>query len=93
MIRTQIQLTEEQHQAMKEMAADKGVSMAKLIRESVATYLTTVNQPGMGEIRQRAMALAGKYHDIYGATDVAVNHDKYLAEIYAEVGSYDNNLD
>ena len=84
MIRTQIQLTEEQHRALKELAASQKISIARLIRESVATYLTTVNQPGMGEIRQRAMALAGKYHDIHGATDVSVNHDKYLAEIYAD---------
>ncbi|MBU1660579.1 MAG: ribbon-helix-helix domain-containing protein [Chloroflexi bacterium] len=84
MIRTQIQLTEEQHRALKELADSRQVSVAKLIRESVATYLTTANKPSMEKIQQRAMSLAGKYHDIDGATDVSVNHDKYLAEIYAD---------
>ncbi len=84
MIRTQIQLEEEQYKRLKEMSAEKGVSMARLIRESVDTYLVTINEPSKEELRRRAMGIVGIAHDIDGATDVAENHDKYLDEIYGQ---------
>ena len=84
MIRTQIQLEEEQYKKLKEMSAEKGVSMARLIRESVEAYLVTINKPSKEEIRRRALEIVGIAHDIEGATDVAENHDKYLAEIYGQ---------
>lgn len=82
MIRTQIQLKEDQYKRLKEMSADKGVSMAHLIRESVEAYLVTINEPSKEELRRRALEIVGKYRDIDGATDVSENHDKYLEEIY-----------
>ena len=47
MVRTQIQLTEEQARRLKALAAEQGVSMAELIRRSVDTVLN-------GERRQEA---------------------------------------
>ncbi len=82
MIRTQIQLEEEQYKRLKEMSEEKGISMAHLIRESVDQVLQISETEKMDELRQFAISIAGKYHDIEGATDVAENHDKYLAEIY-----------
>jgi len=35
MVRTQVQLTEEQAAAVRRMAADEGVSMAEVIRQAV----------------------------------------------------------
>lgn len=82
MIRTQIQLTEEQHQALKELAASQKISMARLIRESVAQYLNTSETKEMDELRQYAISIAGKYHS--GHTDISINHDEYLAEAFAD---------
>jgi hypothetical protein len=36
------------------------------------------------ERRRRLMSIVGIAQDITGATDVSVNHDHYLEEIYAE---------
>ncbi len=82
MIRTQIQLTEEQHRALKELADSRQVSVARLIRESVAQYLNTSETMEMDGLRQYAISIAGKYHS--GKTDISINHDEYLAEAYAD---------
>jgi len=93
MIRTQIQLEEKQHRVLREMAAEYNVSMATLIRQSVDRFIETEAKPSREELRQRAMDMAGKYHDIEGKTDVSINHDKYLAEIYAYVKGADDDID
>ena len=93
MIRTQIQLEEKQHRVLKEMAAEYKVSVATLIRQSVDLLIEKEAKPSQDELRQRAMAMAGKYRDIEGATDVSVNHDKYLEEIYAYVKGADDDID
>jgi metal-responsive CopG/Arc/MetJ family transcriptional regulator len=90
MIRTVIQLTEEQMKALKELAKARHVSVAKLIRESVATYVAKApKEQTMEEKRRRALSAIKyieehpeEFRDIEGKTDVSVNHDKYLAEIY-----------
>ena len=90
MVRTMIQLTEEQMKALKALAKSRKTSVAKLVRESVAQYIVAVpTELSYEERRRRALEFvkqikAGKIvaHDIEGKTDVAVNHDKYLAEIY-----------
>jgi hypothetical protein len=93
MIRTQIQLTEEQYKYLREKAAENKVSMAALIRQGVELLVSQDTKPDHTELVRRAKALAGKYKDIYGAMDVARNHDKYLAEIYAEVCDGNEDLD
>jgi hypothetical protein len=79
MIRTQIQLTEEQAGKAKRLAAERGVSMAEVIRE-------LIDRAPEGDDRAerfaRAIAVAGTGHDIEGKTDVAERHDEYLADIY-----------
>ena len=83
MVRTQIQLTEEQSQQLKSIAHAQDVSVAELIRRSVDLYLQTHVDRSYEEQKQRALEVVGKYaSDI---EDTSVNHDKYLAEIYAEV--------
>ncbi len=84
MIRTQIQLEEVQYKKLKEMSVEREVSMAHLIRESVAAYLVKINKPSPEELRQRALGIIGIAQDIEGATDVAENHDHYLEEIYGQ---------
>jgi predicted DNA-binding protein len=82
MIRTQIQLTEEQSRALKSLAARRGVPVAELIRQSVDNFIRSSVGLDDLERRRRAMTAAGRFHS--GKSDVAVNHDDYLAEAYAE---------
>ena len=90
MVRTMIQLTEEQMKALKALAKARKTSVAKLVRESVEQYiLTAPTELSYEEKRKRALEFIKKIesgefkaHDIEGKTDVSVNHDKYLAEIY-----------
>ena len=92
MIRTQIHLTEDQHKFLREKAAEYHISMAELIRRSVNLFAEQQVGPSREELKRRALSI-GAYHDIEGATDVSINHDKYLAEIYAEIGGNDDDLD
>ncbi|OQY28633.1 MAG: hypothetical protein B6I38_09010 [Anaerolineaceae bacterium 4572_5.1] len=82
MIRTQIQLEEKQYKCLKEMAAEYNVSMATLIRQSVDMLIEKEEKPSREELKKRALAVVGIARDIDGATDVSVNHDKYLDEAY-----------
>ena len=79
MIRTQIQLTEEQAAALKRRAASTGVSMATLIREGVDRVLSDEGS-SRRRLRQRALSVAGSFRDREGATDVSRRHDDYLAD-------------
>ncbi|MDO9349148.1 MAG: CopG family transcriptional regulator [Anaerolineales bacterium] len=88
MIRTMVQLTEEQLKALKELAKARKTSVAKLVRESVAQYIVIAEKASDREEKRRRalefieMMKKEPFHDKDGATDVSVNHDKYLAEIY-----------
>lgn len=89
MVRMMVQLTEEQVRALKALARSRKVPVAKLVRESVAAYVTsTAKDPE--RLKKKRRALAGletirkaKFRDIEGKKDLAVNHDKYLDEMYA----------
>ena len=61
MIRTQIQLTDEQSKRLKAMASDEGVSVAELIRRSVDQYTQGHQQPDREELIRRSFAVIGKY--------------------------------
>ena len=77
MIRTQIQLTEEQARALHELATRRGISLAELVRQGVERILAESEQR---EKRQRALAVLGRY-DV-GPSDVSTDHDRYLSEDY-----------
>jgi ribbon-helix-helix CopG family protein len=90
MVRIMVQLTEEQVKALKEMSKARKTPVAKLVRESVAQYIVTApKELSYEEKRQRALKFIRQlkdgtvqYRDIEGKTDVSVNHDDYLDEIY-----------
>lgn len=78
MVRTQVLLTEEQARAVKEIAAERGTSMAEVIRESVARLLEERERKDRWA---RSMEIIGKFSS--GLTDVSEKHDDYLAEAYS----------
>jgi hypothetical protein len=84
MVRTQIQLTEEQSTNLRQLAEQENISVAELIRRSVDHYLQKRRGFSEEERKQRLLSVIGIGNS--GVTDLGVNHDKYLAEIYAEVG-------
>lgn len=82
MIRTQIQLTEEQAQRLKTLAAEQGKSVAELIRQSVDEIIKRTGRVSADERRRRAIAAAGHFRS--GQVDISTNHDSYLAETYQQ---------
>ena len=89
MVRTMVQLTEEQIKALKALAKTRKTSVANLVRESVTAYVTTTAQ-APERIKKKRRALAGlqkikkaKFRDVAGKKDLSVNHDKYLEDIYS----------
>lgn len=78
MVRTQIQLTEEQYRQLKKRAAAEGVSMAELIRNGVERFLRIPGGLTDDELRAGARRLMGKFRS--GESDIARRHDDYLAE-------------
>ncbi len=82
MVRTQVQLTKDQVQALRKRAAQQGVSMAELVRRSVNAFLEQDKEPNREEVRRRAMRAAGALHG--GPPDLATKHDDYLAEVFGE---------
>jgi hypothetical protein len=82
MVRTQVQLGEKQAELAKALAAQRGVSMAEIIRASLDAYLAASQQPDRQELRRRARLAAGIVGS--GLSDLSVNHDEYLAEAYGQ---------
>ncbi len=81
MIRTQIQLTEEQAGKAKRLATDRGVSMAEVIRDAIERL---PDRDDRAERYARALAAIkrGGFRDREGKTDVSVEHDRYLADAF-----------
>lgn len=88
MVRTMIQLTEEQLKALRALAKNRKTSVAKLVRESVAQYIVTApGEPTREEKRLRALEFIKhikdhpeKFRDVQGKTDLSVHHDEYFAQ-------------
>ncbi|MDI9586157.1 MAG: ribbon-helix-helix protein, CopG family [Acidobacteriota bacterium] len=80
MVRTQIQLTREQAEAIKREAAERGASMAEIIRLCIDAHLRDVHRPSEEELRRRAASIVGMIKD--GPSDMSRRHDDYLAEAY-----------
>lgn len=81
MIRTQIQLTEAQAEALRTIAVAQNVSMAELIRRSVDQLVQSqqVNSGRSARIA-RAKVAVGRFSS--GRSDISSRHDEYLAEVF-----------
>jgi hypothetical protein len=81
-VRTQIQLTEEQANALKKLALSRHLSIAELIRQAVDNILKSNTAIDMEERKKRAIEAAGKFSS--GKRDIAREHDKYLTEAFSK---------
>lgn len=81
MIRTQVQFTDAQMRKLKRLAAERGVSVAALIREGVDLLVRGALEGGEAGRRQRALAAAGRFRS--DRTDLATEHDRYLDDAFA----------
>lgn len=80
MVRTQVQLTEDQSSVVKSIASQEGTSMAEIIRRSVDLYIASRRGLEPAERRRRAIEAAGRFAS--GEGDVSERHDEYLNGIY-----------
>jgi hypothetical protein len=79
MIRTQIQLNEDQARRIREAARIEGVSMAEMIRRCVDRALPEIR--GDRALRyERAATAIGRFEA--GRDDLAESHDAHLAEAF-----------
>lgn len=82
MVRTQIQLTEEQADTLRELAGKEGASMAELVRQAVDELIRERGEIGRGERKRRALAAVGRFSS--GLGDIAREHDRHLAEVFGK---------
>jgi hypothetical protein len=82
MVRTQVQLTEQQAKALKKLASSRHLSIAELIRQAVDTMIRSNIVVDAEERRKRALDAAGRFRS--GLRDLSTEHDKYLEEAFSE---------
>jgi hypothetical protein len=81
MVRTQIQLTDQQARRLRARARERGLSLAEIIRRYVEKGLAEEVQD-RAALYERASGLVGKFRDRRRARDVALDHDRYLDEAF-----------
>jgi hypothetical protein len=83
MVRTQVQLTEEQYRQLKRWAARFRISLSEAVRRCIEERMDAEKSAsGRKAMVREALAVCGKYQDPEGLTDVAVTHDQHLFRAY-----------
>ena len=85
MIRTQIQMEEDQIDWLRVEARSRGVSVSQLIREGVALFRAR-EERFPEEKKERALAAVGRFSS--NLSDVSERHDDYLAEAFRKEVSH-----
>lgn len=74
----QVQLNEDQAEALRQLAVERRVSISEVVRGGVEMALESRPGAGMEERRRRALGVAGRFRG--GGDPVSENHDLHLAE-------------
>jgi hypothetical protein len=83
MVRTQIQLSNEQHRQLRRWARRLGISLSEAVRRCVEERLAREEgRPLRADRVQAALAVCGRYRDPGGTLRVAGEHDRHLPEAY-----------
>jgi hypothetical protein len=80
MVRTQIQLTEEQYQRLKKSSAERDKPIAEQIREAVDIYLERQEQSPQRSFAQ----VAGKFAPKISSSAKTQGHDDWFADSVAK---------
>ncbi|MBL8222686.1 MAG: hypothetical protein JNL62_25835 [Bryobacterales bacterium] len=80
MIRTQIQITEEQAMRLRALSVHRQQSVAELICLSIDSFL--MKEAGITSERKRARAKSAAGQFASSNADVGAEHDRYLAEAF-----------
>ena len=81
MKRTQIQIDEETHAALRRTAYEKGRSMSSLVRETLSKAFSTERRSGRASRKQFPFVAAGR-SDQGKLAPVSERHDEALDEAY-----------
>ena len=81
MIRTQVQIKEDQITWLRNKAKERGVSVSQLIRDGIDLYRFKEDRVP-SEKKRKALAAVGRFAS--GTSDISVRHDDYLAGAYGD---------
>ncbi len=79
MVRTQIQLTDEQAEALRRRSSRDDVSVAELVRQAIEAF-TRSEPPTERDLRQRAADVAGRFGS--GVRHTSDRHDEAVADAF-----------
>jgi hypothetical protein len=79
MVRTQVQLTDKQAEALRRRSKRENVSIAELVRQAIDAF-TRAEPPSGRQLRERAISAAGRFAS--GVHDTSSRHDDVLAEAF-----------
>lgn len=79
MVRAQVQLTREQVRRLKSEAGRAGVSFSEMVRRCV-DHMLSDERVETSELYRKASELVGAFSDPHEATDLSIDHDRYLEE-------------
>jgi hypothetical protein len=82
MVRTQIQLSEDQVKAVKAVATAHGISAAEVTRRAINSVIQSPSVLDTTEKRRRALEVVGKFRS--GKKDISEKHNDYLAEAFLQ---------
>ncbi|MBE3074117.1 MAG: CopG family transcriptional regulator [Actinobacteria bacterium] len=82
MVRTQIQLSEDEAEAVKKLARERSVSMAAVVRDAVDQYVRRESGVSLDERWQRSLAAVGGFHS--GGANLSATHDDEFAAAASE---------
>jgi hypothetical protein len=80
-VRTQIQLTDQQARRLRAQARERGQSLAEIIRRYVEKGLSE-EASDRAALYGRAARVVGRFRDRRGARDLSTKHDRYLDEAF-----------
>jgi len=81
MVRTQIQLTEQQARRLRAQAHDRRISLAEMVRRCVDRGLAD-DHPDRAALYERAARLVGRLPARRKTRDISTRHDRYLDEAF-----------
>jgi hypothetical protein len=83
MIRTQIQLTDEQARLLRELTAEEGRSVGDPVRDGVKPLLRAHRRIDREAPKRRSLEALGRFHS--GVPDLGLAHDQQLDDPFGRV--------